>query len=100
MQPHERVAPDPDVPNPTNSRAMPALAGAGPVESHAEKLEISEEIEQPQKKRISLLKVRKDQHLIEYEVIKRFLTGDRADRELEEIMFEIGELARKEMLVA
>ncbi len=82
---------------------MPGLVQSSSVSSEisdAEKSEISEETEQPHKKKIRRFNARKDRHRIEYEVIKRFLTGNRADRQMEEIIFEIGELAQKETLVA
>ncbi len=92
------------MPNPVTPTKQPRNAWAGQDKSDAEKSDISEENdaeqELPPEKRMRQFKERKKRHLIEYEVMQRWLTGDRAEDDLDAIMFQVAELALKEMLVA
>jgi hypothetical protein len=95
-------APDPEKPNPVTPTKPPRNAGAGQDNPDAENLECqygSDELfRKHKKKRVETKK--RELHLIVYVPIKRWLTGYRADMEEEELMFDVAEEERKEMLLS
>ncbi len=101
-RPWGESAPDPEKPNPVTPTKLPRNAGAGQDNPDAEISECQYESDEPfRKKRKSRTETKKrERHLIVYVPIKRWLTGDRADMGEEEMMFDVAEEARKEMLLS
>jgi hypothetical protein len=101
-RPWEESAPDPEMPNPVTPTKLPLNARACQDNPDAENSDCqyySDELFRKKKKKLVETKKR-EWHLIVYAPIKRWLTGDRADMEEEEMMFDVEEEARKEMLLS
>ena len=101
-RPWEESAPDPETPNPVTPAKPQRNAGAGQDNPDAEISECQyDSYEQCRKKRKPRTETKKrDRHLITYVPIKRWLTGDRADMDEEEMIFDVAEEAKKEMLLS
>ena len=98
----EDSAPDPETPNPVTPTKLPRNAGSGQDGPNAENLECEYDSDEPRrKKRKPHTETKKrERHLITYVAIKRCPTGEGADMDLEEILFEVEEEARREMLLS
>ncbi len=101
-RPWEESAPDPETPNPVTPTNPPRNAGAGQDNQDAEISECQYDSNEPfrKKKKMRVETKKWERHLIVYVPIKRWLTGDRAEMEEEETMFDVAEEARKEMLLS
>ena len=101
-RPWEESAPDPETPNPVTPTKPQRNAGAGQDNPDAEISECQYDSDEPfRKKRKSRTETKKrERHLIVYVPIKRWLTGERAEMDEEEMMFDVAEEARKEMLLS
>jgi hypothetical protein len=101
-RPWEESAPDPETPNPVTPTKLPLNARAGQDNQDAEILECQYDSDEPvRKKKKTRTETKKlERHLNVYVSIKRWLTGDRAEMEKEEMMFDVAEEARKEMLLS
>jgi hypothetical protein len=101
-RPWEEFAPDPETPNPVTPTKPPHNAGAGQDNPDAEISECQYDSDESfRKKKKMLVETKKrERHLIVYVPIMRWLTGDRAEIEEEEMMFDVAGEARKEMLLS
>jgi hypothetical protein len=101
-RPWEESVPDPETPNPVTPTKPPRNAWAGQDNPDAENLECQYDSDEPfLKKRKTLTETKKlEWHLIVYVPIKQWLTGERAEMGEEEMMFDVTEEARKEMLLS
>jgi hypothetical protein len=101
-RPWEESAPDPKTPNPVTPTKPPRNAGAGQDNPDAEISECQYDSDEPfrKKKKTRVETKKQERHLIVYVPIKRWPTGDNAEMEQEEMMFDIAEEARKEMLLS
>jgi hypothetical protein len=98
-RPWEESAPDPQTPNPVTPSKPPLNAGAGHYNPDAENSNCQYDSNEPRrkqkKKRVETKK--RERHLIVYVAIKRWQTGERAEMEEDEMIFDVAEEARKEM---
>ena len=101
-RPWEDSAPDPETPIPVTPTKPLGNAGAGHDSPDAENSELEYDSDEPRrKKRKPRTETKKrERHLITYVPIKRWPTGEGADMNLEEILFEVEEEARREMLLS
>ncbi len=101
-RPWEESAPDPETPYPVTPTKLPRNAGAGQDNQDAENSECHYDSDEPfrKKKKTQTATKKRERHLIVYVPIKRWLTGDRAEMEEEEMMFDVAEEARKKMLLS
>ncbi len=85
--------------NPVTPTKPPRNAGAGQDNPDAQNSECQYDSDEPQrkKKEAQVETKKRERHLIVYVPIKRWPTGERADMEEEEMMFDV---ARKEMLLS
>jgi hypothetical protein len=101
-QPWEESAQDPETPNLVTPTKPQRNARAGHYNPDAENSECQYNSDEPRrkqkKKRVETKK--QERHLIVYVPIKRWPTGDRAEMEEDEIMFDVADEARKEMLLS
>ncbi len=103
-RPWEESAPDsdPETPNPVTPTKLPRNAWAGQDNPDAENSECQYDSDEPfrkiKKTRVEIKK--RERHLIVYVPIKRWQTGERAEMEEDEMMFDVAEEARKEMLLS
>ncbi len=101
-RPWEESAPDHETSNPVTPTKPPRNARAGQDNPDAENSECqynSDELfRKHKKKRVETKK--RGRHLIVYMPIKRWQTGERAEMEEDEMMFDVAEEVRKEMLLS
>ena len=101
-RPWEESAPDTETPIPVTPTKPPRNAGAGQDGPDAENSECEYDSDEPRrKKRKPRTETKKrERRLITYVPIKRWPTGEGAVMDLEEILFEVEEEARREMLLS
>jgi hypothetical protein len=97
-RPWEESAPDPETPNPVTPTKLPGAAKTIRMPKFRNVYDFDEPFRKKKKTRTETKK--RERHLIVYVPIKRWLTGDRAEMEEEEMMFDVAEEARKEVLLS
>jgi hypothetical protein len=101
-RPEEESAQGSEEPNPVTPTKRPRNAGAAHDNPDAENSECLYDSDQPvrTKKFSRVDKQKRERHLIVYEPIKRWLTGEKAEMDDSEMWFQVADEARKEMLIA
>ena len=89
-RPEEEFAQGPELPNPAMPTDSTGNAGAGHAEPDAEKSDAESDLEAPQKRK-------RTRTILSYEVVKRWVTGDRAELTEDEIKAELALEATKLM---
>ena len=89
-RPEEEFAQGPDPPNPAMPTDSTGNAGAGHAEPDAENSDAESDLEAPQKRK-------RTRTILSYEVVKRWVTGDRAELTEDEIKSELALEATKLM---
>ena len=89
-RPEEEFAQGPDPPNPAMPTDSTGNAGAGHAEPDAENSDAESDLEAPQKRK-------RTRTILSYEVVKRWVTGDRAELTEDEIKAELALEATKLM---